>query len=80
MPTDRFGRVYQAAVLDLAQSKHKILANASAAAQEVMNLAGTLYAFTMANDAASGSYGVLEAFLLVRHGIMLSGAGILMPA
>jgi hypothetical protein len=66
--------------MDLAQSKHKILANASAAAQEMMNLAGAIYAFTVANDAASGSDGVLEAFLFVRHGIMLSGAGILMPA
>ena len=80
MPTDRLLVVYQAAVMDLAQSKHKILANASAAAQEVMNLAGTLYPFTVANNAASRSYSVLEAFLLFRHGIMLSGAGILMPA
>ena len=80
MPTDRLLVVYQAAVMDLAQSKHKILANASAAAQEVMNLAGTFYPFTVANDAASRSYSVLEAFLLVGHGIMLSGAGILMPA
>ena len=80
MPTDRFSRVYQAAVMDLAQSQHKILANASAAAQEVMNLAGTLYPFTVTNNAASRSYSVLEAFLLFCHGIMLSGAGILMPA
>ena len=80
MPTDRLLVVYQAAVMDLAQSKHKILANASAAAQEVMNLAGTLYPFTVANNAASSAYSVLEAFLFVCHGIMLSGAGILMPA
>ena len=80
MPTDRFWRVYQAAVMDLAQSKHKILANAPSAAQEVMNLAGTLYPITMTDDAASSAYSVLEAFLFVCHGIMLSGAGILMPA
>ena len=80
MPTNRFSRVYQPAVMDLAQSKHKILANASAAAQEVMNLAGTLYAITVTDNAASSAYSVLEAFLLFCHGIMLSGAGILMPA
>jgi hypothetical protein len=73
MPTDSFSRVYQPPVMDLAQSKHKILANASAAAQEVMNLAGTLYPFTVANDAASRSYSVLEAFLLVRHASAWSG-------
>ena len=66
--------------MDLAQPKHKIFANASAAAQEVMNLAGTLYAITVTDNAASRSYSVLEAFLLFCHGIMLSGAGILMPA
>jgi hypothetical protein len=80
MPTHRFNRVYQSPVMDLAQSKHKILANASAAAQEMMNFAGAVYPFTVANNAASSPYSVLEAFLLIRHGIMLSGAGILMPA
>ena len=73
MPTDRFGRVYQAAVMDLAQSKHKILANASAAAQEMMNLAGTLYPFTVANNAASSPYSVLEALLLFCHASARSG-------
>ena len=73
MPTDRFSRVYQAAVMDLAQSKHKILANASAAAQEVMNLAGTLYPFTVTDNAASRSYSVLEAFLLFCHASARSG-------
>ena len=66
--------------MDLAQSKHKILANASTAAQEVMNLGRAIYPFTVTDNAASRSYSVLEAFLLFRHGIMLSGAGILMPA
>ena len=80
MPADRFGRVYLPPVMDLAQTKHKIFANASAAAQEVMNLAGTLYAITVTDNAASSAYSVLEAFLLFCHGIMLSGAGILMPA
>lgn len=80
MPTDRLLVVYQAAVMDLAQSKHKILANTPTAAQEVMNLAGTLYPITVTDDAASSAYSVLEAFLFVCHGIMLSGAGILMPA
>jgi hypothetical protein len=80
MPTDSFSRVYQAAVMDLAQSQHKILANAPTAAQEMMDLAGAIYAFTVTNNAASGSYSVLEAFLLFCHGIMLSRAGILMPA
>ena len=80
MPTDRFSRVYQSAVMDLAQSKHKILTNASTTAQEVMNLAGAIYPFTVTDNAASSPYSVLEAFLLFRHGIMLSGAGILMPA
>ena len=80
MPTNRFSRVYQPPVMDLAQSKHKILANASAAAQEVMNLAGAIYPFTVTDNAASSPYSVLEAFLFFCHGIMLSGAGILMPA
>ena len=80
MPTNRFSRVYQPAVVDLAQSKHKILANTPTAAQEVMNLTGTIYSFTVTDNAASSAYSVLEAFLLVCHGIMLSGAGILMPA
>ena len=73
MPTNRFSRVYQPAVMDLAQYTHKILANASAAAQEVMNLAGTLYPFTVANNAASRSYSVLEAFLLFCHASARSG-------
>lgn len=80
MPTNRFSRVYQSPVMDLAQSQHKILANAPTAAQEMMDLAGAIYPFTVTHNAASRSYSVLEAFLLVGHGIMLSGAGILMPA
>jgi hypothetical protein len=67
MPTNRFGRVYQSPVMNLAQSQHKILANAPTAAQEMMNLAGTLYPFTVTDDAASRSYSVLEAFLFFRH-------------
>ena len=66
--------------MDPAKSKHKILANTPTAAQEVMNLAGAIYPFTVTDDAASRSYSVLKAFLFVCHGIMLSGAGILMPA
>ena len=73
MPTNRFSRVYQPAVMDLAQSKHKILANASAAAQEVMNLAGAIYPFTVTDNAASSSYSVLEAFLLFCHASARSG-------
>jgi hypothetical protein len=67
MPTNRFCRVSQPPVMDLAQSQHKILANAPTAAQEMMNLAGTLYPFTVTDDAASRSYSVLEAFLFFRH-------------
>jgi hypothetical protein len=52
MPTDRFGRVYQAAVMDLAQPQHIILAKPSAAPQEVVNLAGAIYPLTFANNAA----------------------------
>ena len=73
MPTDRLLVVYQAAVMDLAQSKHKILANASAAAQEVMNLAGAIYPFTVTDNAASSAYSVLEAFLLFCHASARSG-------
>lgn len=52
MPTDRLLVVYQAPVMDLAQSQHIILANAPAAAQEVMNLAGAIYPITFAHNAA----------------------------
>ena len=80
MPTNRFGRVYQSPVMNLAQSQHIILTKPSRTAQDVMNLAGTIYPLTFAHNAASSPYSVLEAFLLFSHGIMLSGAGILMPA
>jgi hypothetical protein len=73
MPTNRFSRVYQSPVVDLAQSQHIILANTPTAAQEVMNLAGAIYPFTVTNNAASRSYGVLKAFLLVRHASAWSG-------
>lgn len=66
--------------MDLAQSQHIILTKPSRTAQDVMNLGRAIYPFTVANNAASSAYSVLEAFLLISHGIMLSGAGILMPA
>jgi hypothetical protein len=73
MPTNRFGRVYLPPVMDLAQSKHKILTNASTAAQEVMNLAGAIYPFTVTDNAARRSYSVLKAFLLFCHASARSG-------
>ena len=73
MPADRFCRVYLPPVMDLAQSKHKILANTPTTAQEVMNLAGTLYAITVTDNAASRSYSVLKAFLLFCHASARSG-------
>lgn len=80
MPADRFGRVYLPPVMDLAQSQHIILTKPSRTAQDVMNLGRTIYPLTFAHNAASSPCSVLEAFLLFCHGIMLSGAGILMPA
>lgn len=59
--------------MDLAQSKHKILANAPTASQEMMNLAGTVYPFTVTDNAASSAYSVLEEFLLVSHALARSG-------
>jgi len=73
MPTDRLRCVYLPPVVDLAQSQHIVLTEPSTAAQEVMNLAGAIYPLTVANNAASGSDGVLEAFLLVRHVSAWSG-------
>jgi hypothetical protein len=52
MPTNRFCRVYLPAVVDLAQSQHIILAKPPTAPQEVVNLAGAIYPFTVADDAA----------------------------
>jgi hypothetical protein len=52
MPANRFSRVYQPPVMDLAQSKHKILANAPRTSQEVMKVARAIYPFTVADDAA----------------------------
>ena len=80
MPADRFGRVYLPPVMDLAQSQHIILTKPSRTAQDVMNLGRTIYPIAVADNAASSPYSVLEALLLFCHGIMLSGAGILMPA
>jgi hypothetical protein len=52
MPTNRFGRVYQSPVMDLAQSQHIILTKPSRTAQDVMNFAGTIYPLTFAHNAA----------------------------
>jgi hypothetical protein len=68
MPTDRFCRVYLPPVVYLAQPKHRILANASRTAQDVMNLGWAIYPLTVADDAAQGSYAVLKAFLIFIHG------------
>lgn len=53
--------------MDLAQSKHIVLAKPPPAPQEVVNLAGAIYPLTVANDAASSPYSVLKAFLLFIH-------------
>ena len=67
MPTDRFFGVYLPTVVNLAQPKHRILANAPRTAQEVMNLRRTIYPLTVADDATQGSYSVLKAFLIFIH-------------
>jgi hypothetical protein len=68
MPTDRFCRVYLPTMVNLAQTQHRILANAPRTAQDVMNLSWAIYPLTSADDATQGSYAVLKAFLIFIHG------------
>ena len=67
MPTDRFCRVYLPSVVNLAQPKHRILANAPRTVQDMMNLGRAIYPLTLADNAAQGSYSVLKAFLIFIH-------------
>jgi hypothetical protein len=52
MPTDHFRGIYLPPVVYLAQPKHRILANASRTAQEVMNLGWAIYPLSQTNNAA----------------------------
>ena len=67
MPTDRFCRVYLPTMVNLAQPKHRILANSPRTAQEVMNLGRAIYPLALADDATQGPYSVLKAFLIFSH-------------
>jgi hypothetical protein len=51
MPTDRFCRVYLSPMVNLAQTNHRILANAPRTAQEVMNLGWAIYPLISADNA-----------------------------
>jgi hypothetical protein len=51
MPTDHFRGIYLPSVVYLAQPKHRILANASRTAQDVMNLGWAIYPLNSADDA-----------------------------
>jgi hypothetical protein len=51
MLTDHFCGIYLPPVVNLAQAKHRILANAPRTAQDVMNLCRTIYPLPQANNA-----------------------------
>jgi hypothetical protein len=67
MPAYGFFIVDLTPVMDGAQSNHMIVAHASAATQDVMNLSGAVISLLAANNAARGPYSSPEFLLVFGH-------------
>jgi hypothetical protein len=67
MPANSFFIIHLPSMMHSAQSDCMIVPKAPAAAQDVMNLCGTLIACLSAYDAAMRPYSVMEALLFLVH-------------